>query len=77
MMKPLLAAVLSIAALPAMAQQLKVAVIGLIHAHEGAYLTGMARSKQVKLVGIAETIPELVLQAKEQQGASVLSHRSA
>jgi predicted dehydrogenase len=70
MMKSLLAAALSLAALPAIAQQYKVAVIGLIHAHEAAYLPGMARSEQVKLVGIAETIPELVQQAKERQGAA-------
>jgi len=69
MMKSLRAAVLSFAALPAIAQPYRIAVIGLIHAHEGAYLPSMTRSEQIKLVGIAETIPELVLQAKERQGA--------
>jgi predicted dehydrogenase len=69
MMKSLLAAVLSFAALPALAQPYKVAVIGLIHSHEGSNLPRMARSEQIKLVGIAETIPELVQQAKERQGA--------
>lgn len=69
MMKSLLAAALSLAALPAFAQPYRVAVIGLIHSHEASYLPRMARSEQVKLVGIAETIPELVQQAKERQGA--------
>jgi predicted dehydrogenase len=69
MRKSLLAIVLSFAALPALAQPYKAAVIGLIHAHEGSYLPRMTRSEQIKLVGIAETIPELVQQAKERQGA--------
>ena len=69
MTKSLLGAVLSLAALPALAQPYKVAVIGLIHSHEGSYLPRMTRSEQIKLVGIAETIPELVQQAKERQGA--------
>jgi predicted dehydrogenase len=69
MVKSLVAAALSFAALPALAQPYKIAVIGLIHAHEGGYLPRMTRSEQVKLVGIAETIPELVQQAKDRQGA--------
>ena len=69
MTKSLLGAVLSLAALPALAQPYKVAVIGLIHSHEGSYVPRMTRSEQIKLVGIAETIPELVQQAKERQGA--------
>jgi predicted dehydrogenase len=69
MTKSLLGAVLSLAALPALAQPYKIAVIGLIHSHEGSYLPRMTRSEQIKLVGIAETIPELVQQAKERQGA--------
>lgn len=66
---PLLSAALALAALPAFAQPYKIAVIGLIHSHEGSYVPRMTRSTQVKLVGIAETIPELVQQAKERQGA--------
>ena len=62
-------AAVSLAALPALAQPYKIAVIGLIHSHEGTYVPRMTRSEQVKLVGIAETIPELVTQAKEKQGA--------
>lgn len=69
-MKPsLLTVALALAALPALAQQpYKVAVIGLIHSHENTWVPRMARSPQIKLVGIAETIPDLVQQAKEHQG---------
>src|SRR3974390_1927671 len=69
MTKSLLGAVLSLAALPALAQPYKVAVIGLIHSNEGSYVPRMGRSEQIKLVGIAETSPDLVQQAKERQGA--------
>src|SRR5579883_2138129 len=72
MFRTLVAALLSVAALPAFAQPYKAAVIGLIHSHEGTYLPRMARSEQIKLVGIAETIPELVQQAKERQGAKAV-----
>ena len=64
-----LLAALALAAFPAAAQPLKIAVIGLIHSHEGGYVPRMTRSDQVKLVGIAETIPDLVNLAKEKQGA--------
>ena len=64
-----LVAALTLAALPALAQPYKIAVIGLIHSHEGTYVPRMTRSEQVKLVGIAESIPELVSLAKERQGA--------
>ena len=68
MQSKLLAAAL-LTSLPALAQPYKIAVIGLIHAHEGSYVPRMVRSEQVRLVGIAETIPELVQQAKERQGS--------
>jgi predicted dehydrogenase len=64
-----LVAALTLAALPALAQPYKIAVIGLIHSHEGTYVPRMTRSEQVKLVGIAESIPDLVNLAKERQGA--------
>ena len=64
-----LLAALTLAALPAVAQPYKIAVIGLIHSHEGGYVPRMTRSEQVKLVGIAESIPDLVSLAKERQGA--------
>jgi predicted dehydrogenase len=64
-----LVAALTLAAVPALSQPYKIAVIGLIHSHEGTYVPRMTRSEQVKLVGIAESIPELVSLAKERQGA--------
>jgi predicted dehydrogenase len=64
-----LVAALTLAALPALAQPYKIAVIGLIHSHEGTYVPRMTKSEQVKLVGIAESIPDLVNLAKERQGA--------
>lgn len=68
---PLLAATLLVAALPAAAQQYKIAVIGLVHAHYSGYLPGMAKSANVKLVGVAETIPDLVAEAKQRGAAGV------
>jgi len=59
------------APLPALAQTYKIAVIGLVHAHYGGYLPRMAQSQQVKLVGIAETIPDLVAEAKQRGAANV------
>jgi len=53
----------------ALAQPYKIAVIGLVHSHEGSYVPRMTRSELVKLVGIAETIPDLVKLARERQGA--------
>jgi predicted dehydrogenase len=64
-----LLAVLTLAALPALTQPYKIAVIGLIHSHEGTYVPRMTRTEQVRLVGIAESIPDLVNLARERQGA--------
>src|SRR5947208_1381577 len=64
-----LVATLALVALPALAQPYKIAVIGLIHSHEGSNVPRMTKSDQVKLVGIAETIPDLMNLAKERQGA--------
>jgi predicted dehydrogenase len=60
---------LALAALPAFAQPYKIAVIGLIHSHEDTYVPRMTRSEQVKLVGIAESLSDLIDVAKERQGA--------
>ena len=65
------AAIVFLAALPALAQPYKIAVIGLVHAHYGGQLPRMVRSEQVKLVGIAETIPELVAEAKSRGAKDV------
>lgn len=58
-------------ALPLGAQQYKMAVIGLVHSHVWGHLPAMVKSHDVKLVGIAETIPDLVAEAKKIAGPDV------
>jgi len=69
--KRLVAAFFTLAALPAMAQQYKFAIIGLLHSHYGTNLPRMLKNPDVKLVGIAETIPDLVAEAKQMGAANV------
>jgi predicted dehydrogenase len=69
--KLLLGAFFALAALPAMAQQYKIAIIGLVHAHYGGYLPRIVKNPDVKLVGIAETVPDLVAEAKQRGAANV------
>ncbi len=51
-------------ALPAAAQQPAVAVIGLVHSHVWGHLKKMVSGEPARLVGIAESNPELVAEAK-------------
>jgi predicted dehydrogenase len=69
-MKRLVPLLISIT-LPLAAQEYKMAVIGLVHSHVWGHLPAIAKSKDVKLVGIAETIPDLVAEAKKVAGADV------
>jgi predicted dehydrogenase len=64
-------AALLLAALPALAQPYKIAIVGLVHAHYGSNLPTILKSPQVKLVGIAETIPDLVAEAKSRGAKDV------
>jgi predicted dehydrogenase len=57
------------AALPLAAQDYKIAVIGLVHSHVWGHLKTMASGKEAKLVGIAETNPELIAEAKKAGAA--------
>jgi len=57
--------VLFFLALPLSAQQYKIAVVSGLHAHVWAPLKIMLKGDKVKLVGFAETVPELVAQAKK------------
>src|ERR1035438_3105159 len=66
-----LTALAVMAPLPALAQTYKIAVVGLVHSHYGGYLPRMAPSQQGKLVGIAETLPDLVAEAKQRGAANV------
>jgi predicted dehydrogenase len=64
-MKKLIALAGLLAALPAMAQEYKIAVIGLVHSHVWGHLNDMLRNDQAKLVGIAEPNQELVAEARK------------
>ena len=50
--------------LPVLAQPTKIAVIGLVHAHYRSNLPHMVGRSDVQLVGIAETLPDLIAEAK-------------
>jgi len=52
-------------ALPAAAQEYKMAVIGLVHAHVWGHLQKIVNSKEVKLVGVADPNPILTAEAKK------------
>jgi predicted dehydrogenase len=52
-------------ALPAEAQEYKMAIIGLVHSHVWGHLNTILKSKEVKLIGVAEPNPELVAEAKK------------
>src|SRR5690349_8987584 len=53
------------------AQEYKMAVIGLVHSHVWGHLPAIAKGHDVKLVGIAETNPELIAEAKKIAGPDV------
>ncbi len=56
-------ALFCILAIPATAQQYKIAVVSMIHAHVWLHLGTMLKGDKVKLVGVAETLPELLERA--------------
>jgi len=49
----------------------KMAVIGLVHSHVWGHLGPMLKGEHAKLAGIAETIPDLVAEAKKRGAADV------
>jgi len=55
---------LSLAALPVAAQEYKIAVVSMLHAHVWLHLGDMLEGHNAKLVGVAETLPELLQRAK-------------
>jgi predicted dehydrogenase len=55
----------SVLALPLSAQQYKIAVVSGLHAHVWNPLKLMLAGDTVKFVGFAETVPELVAQARK------------
>ncbi len=57
-------ALLSLCALPGVAQEYKIAVVSMLHAHVWLHLGDMLEGRDAKLVGVAETLPELLERAK-------------
>jgi predicted dehydrogenase len=58
-------------ALPLAAQQYKIAVVGMVHGHVWGHLGNMLKGEAAKLVGIAESQPELIQEAKKRGATSV------
>lgn len=51
-----------------------IAVVGLVHSHVWGHLGKMVQGKPARLVGVAETAPELVAEAKKRGVADELFH---
>ena len=54
------------AALPLAAQEQRIAVIGLLHSHVWGHLGTMLKARHAAFVGIAETNPELIAEARKR-----------
>lgn len=57
-----------------MAAEPTIAVVGLVHSHAWGYLNRMAANQPARLVGVAETIPELIAEAKKRGVKDELIH---
>lgn len=57
---------LTLLAAPMAAAEPTIAVVGLIHSHVWGHLGKMVEGKPARLVGVAETIPELVAEARKR-----------
>ncbi len=55
---------LSLAVLPAAAQEYKIAVVSMLHAHVSGHLGEMLQNRNARFVGVAENHPQLVARAK-------------
>lgn len=58
--------ILVMLSLPAAGQEYKIAVVGLVHSHVWGHIGKMVSGKPARLVGVAETIPELVKEAQKR-----------
>lgn len=56
----------------AQAPEVKIAVVGMVHSHVWGHLGNMVKSDKVKLVGVSETIPELIAEGKKRGVADEL-----
>ena len=59
-------ALLCFLALPLAAQEYKIAVVSMLHAHVWLHLGTMLKGDKVKLVGVSETLPDLISRAKRE-----------
>jgi predicted dehydrogenase len=64
-------ATLLLMSLPLCAQDYKLAIVSLVHGHVWNHLQPMLTAKNVKLVGIAETNPDLIAEAKTRGAEAV------
>jgi predicted dehydrogenase len=60
------AALLCFLALPLAAQEYKIAVVSMLHAHVWLHLGTMLNGDKVKLVGLSETLPDLIHRATHE-----------
>src|SRR5438128_2637677 len=65
------AATVLLIALPLCAEDYKITIIGMVHSHVWGHFKPMLDGKDAKLVGIAETTPELIAEAKKRGGEAV------
>lgn len=72
-MKKLLAYAVLLA-MPAVAAEHTIAVVGLVHSHVWGHLGKMVKGQPAKLVGVAETVPELVAEAQKRGVPADLIH---
>jgi predicted dehydrogenase len=63
---PSKACLLALAGLSAQAADHTIAVVGLVHSHVWGHLRTMVAGKPARLVGVAETLPDLVDEAKKR-----------
>ena len=59
-------AIICFLALPAAAQEYKIAVVSMLHAHVWLHLGTMLKGDKVKLVGVSETLPDLIARATRE-----------
>jgi predicted dehydrogenase len=63
-----------LAAFPAFAAEPSIAVVGLVHSHVWGHLDKMAANRPARLVGVAETAPDLIAEAKKRGVKDELIH---
>ena len=61
-------------AVPLAAQEMKIAVVGLVHSHVWGHLNTMLKGESARLVGVAEPNPDLIGEAKRRGVTDDLVH---